>query len=147
MTGWHHWLHGHEFEWTPGVGDGQGALACCHSWGRKESDTTERLNWTELSMVTPALSASLRGLYFPSFCFSTCLCPWSKVCLSQAACSWILLLVSVRSAGFRLLCCAVNVYWVPSPIMWAASLSFCCLLSLCVLACALIPAVLHSNIF
>ena len=37
-----------EFEWTPGVSDGQGGLACCNSWGRKESDTTERLNWTEL---------------------------------------------------------------------------------------------------
>ena len=49
MAGWHHWLDGHEFEWTPGVGDGQGGLACCDSWGRKESDTTERLNWTELN--------------------------------------------------------------------------------------------------
>ena len=48
MAGWHHWLNGHEFEWTPGVGDGQGGLACCDSWGRKESDTTERLNWTEV---------------------------------------------------------------------------------------------------
>ena len=38
-----------EFEWTPGVGDGQGGLACCDSWGRKELDTTERLNWTELT--------------------------------------------------------------------------------------------------
>ena len=47
MAGWHHWLDGHEFEWTPGVGDGQGVLVCCDSWGRKESDTTERLNWTE----------------------------------------------------------------------------------------------------
>ena len=47
MAGWHHRLDGHEFEWTPGVGDGQGGLACCGSWGRKESDTTERLNWTE----------------------------------------------------------------------------------------------------
>ena len=47
MTGWHHWLDGHEFEWTPGVSDGQGGLACCDSWGHKESDTTERLNWTE----------------------------------------------------------------------------------------------------
>ena len=44
---WHHWLDGHESEWTPGVGDGQGGLACCDSWGRKESDTTERLTWTE----------------------------------------------------------------------------------------------------
>jgi len=49
MAGWHHWLDGHEFEWTPGVGDGQGGLACCDSWGYKESDTTERLNWTELN--------------------------------------------------------------------------------------------------
>jgi len=38
-----------ECKWTPGVGDGQGGLACCNSWGRKESDTTERLNWTELN--------------------------------------------------------------------------------------------------
>ena len=41
MAGWHHQLYGHEFEWTPGVGDGQGGLACCDSWRRKESDTTE----------------------------------------------------------------------------------------------------------
>ena len=46
--GWHHSLNGYEFEWTPGVGDGQGGLVCCSQWGRKESDTTERLNWTEL---------------------------------------------------------------------------------------------------
>jgi len=48
MAGWHHWLDGHEFEWTPGIGDGQGGLAYRDSWGRKESDTTEQLNWTEL---------------------------------------------------------------------------------------------------
>ena len=47
MAGWHHLLNGHEFEWTLGVGDGQGGLACCDSWGHKESDTTEQLNWTE----------------------------------------------------------------------------------------------------
>ena len=47
MAGWHQQLDGREFEWTRGVGDGQGGLACCDSWGRKESDTTERLNWTE----------------------------------------------------------------------------------------------------
>ena len=48
MAGWHHRLDGHEFEWTPGVGDGQGGLACCDSWGHKKSDMTEQLNWTEL---------------------------------------------------------------------------------------------------
>ena len=47
MAGWHHRLDGRESEWTPGVGDGQGGLACCNSWGHKESDMTERLNWTE----------------------------------------------------------------------------------------------------
>ena len=52
MAGWHHWLDGRESEWTPGVGDGQGGLACCNSWGRKESDTTEQLNWTELNRWT-----------------------------------------------------------------------------------------------
>ena len=44
MAGWHHRLNGHEFEQTFGAGDGQGSLACCSPWGRKESDTTERLN-------------------------------------------------------------------------------------------------------
>ena len=47
MAGWHHRLDGHESEWTPGVGDGQGGLACCDSWGCKESDTTEWLDWTD----------------------------------------------------------------------------------------------------
>ena len=51
MAGWHHWLDGHESEWTPGVGDRQGGLACCSSWGHKESDTTEQLNWTELKHI------------------------------------------------------------------------------------------------
>ena len=44
MAGWHRRLDGHEFGWTAGVGEGRGGLACCDSWGRKESDTTERLN-------------------------------------------------------------------------------------------------------
>ena len=47
MAGWHYWLDGRESEWTRGDGDGQGGLECCDSWGRKESDTTEQLNWTE----------------------------------------------------------------------------------------------------
>ena len=48
MAGWHHWLDAHEFEWALGFGDGQGGLACCDSWSRKELDMTEWLNWTEL---------------------------------------------------------------------------------------------------
>ena len=56
MAGWHHWLDGRESEWTPGVGDGQGGLACYDSWSRKELDTTERLNWTELIPLYTTLS-------------------------------------------------------------------------------------------
>ena len=52
MVGWHHRLDGHVFGWTPGVGDGQGVLACCSSWSCKELDMIERLNWTELNGET-----------------------------------------------------------------------------------------------
>ena len=52
MAGWHHSLNGHDFEWIPGVGDGQGGLVCCNSWGRKELYMTERLNWTELKSLS-----------------------------------------------------------------------------------------------
>ena len=55
MAGWHHRLDRHEFGSTLGVGDGQGGLACCDSWGRKESDTTERLNCTELKYIKPSV--------------------------------------------------------------------------------------------
>ena len=48
MVGWHHQFSGHGIWWTPGDGDGQGGLACCGSWGHKESD---RLNWTELTEI------------------------------------------------------------------------------------------------
>ena len=51
MAGWHHWLDGRESEWPPGVGDGQGGLACCDSCGCKESDTTEWLNWTDVTDI------------------------------------------------------------------------------------------------
>ena len=51
MVRWHHQVDGHEFEQAPGVGDGQGSLACCTLWGHKKSDTTERLNWTEAIYV------------------------------------------------------------------------------------------------
>ena len=69
MAGWHHWLDGHEFEWTPGVGDGQGGLACCDSWGRKESVMTERLDWTELKYIIDFKLESFIWFYilpFPS---------------------------------------------------------------------------------
>ena len=50
MVGWHYWLNGHGFGWPPGVGEGQGGLACCSSWGRKDLRMTELLNWTELKV-------------------------------------------------------------------------------------------------
>ena len=53
MVGWHHWLDTHESEQTLGVGDGQGSLVCCSPWGCKESDMTERLNWTEAVQQDP----------------------------------------------------------------------------------------------
>ena len=52
IAGWHHGLDGDEFEWTLGDGDGQGGLVCCNSWGCKELDMTERLNWTELKIIS-----------------------------------------------------------------------------------------------
>ena len=88
MGGWHHWLNAQEFGWTPGVGDGHGGLAWCDSWGREESDTTERLNWTGAVMVPLgvlfslqtedqglaefSLSANLHPFDFNQFM----LCPW-----------------------------------------------------------------------
>ena len=55
LVGWHYWLDGREFEQALGVSDGQGGLACCGPWGRKESDTIEQLNWTEASCGIPTL--------------------------------------------------------------------------------------------
>ena len=73
MAGLHHGLDGREFEWTLGVGDGQGGLACCDSWGWKESDTTERLNWTEHQFAKNILAvfAPLKG-YFTQAMYGSC---------------------------------------------------------------------------
>ena len=65
MAGWHHRLDGHEFGWTPGVGDGQGGLACCSSWGRKELDTTEWLNWTPIFI---AILLTIAKIWKPPKC-------------------------------------------------------------------------------
>ena len=75
MVEWHHGLNGHGSEWTPGNGGGQGGLACCDSWGRKESDTTERLDWTELNWI---LTLSTCFLSLP---FGLTVCVLSSQCV------------------------------------------------------------------
>ena len=65
-AGWHHWLDGRESEWTVRAGDGQGGLACCDSWGHKESDTTEQLN-RSVSCYNQSYLKGLKGLpWWPS---------------------------------------------------------------------------------
>ena len=84
MVGWHHRLNGHEFEQAPGVGDGQGSLVCCTLWGRKKSDTTEKLHWCSrkinISMkITSALIWVIRGvrtLVFYINNYSLLVVPW-----------------------------------------------------------------------
>ena len=77
MSGWHHWLDGSEFGWTPEAVDGQGGLACCNSWGFKESDMTEWLNWiclcapSKLCWIPDTKSyAKLTGTYVISYWLS-----------------------------------------------------------------------------
>ena len=66
MVGWHHWLSGHEFELAPEVGDGQGSLVCCSPGCHKELDTTEWLNWTELT-ENSSISQSSKEWYSVPF--------------------------------------------------------------------------------
>ena len=76
MIGWHHQLNEHKFEQTPGVGDGQGSLACYSPWGCKELDTTEWLNWTELNLD-------------------------SSLCFIKPSISHDMLCIEVKSAGWQ----------------------------------------------
>ena len=73
MVGSHHWRDGHEFEQALGIGDGQGSLACCSPWGRKESDMAEQLNWTKLMQknVLPKWWNKSSLLSVPSYFLST----------------------------------------------------------------------------
>ena len=81
MVGWHHQLDGHEFEQGPGVGDGQGSLACCSPWGQKDLDMTEWLNWTKLNCsVIPTLCD-------PQGISRTRILEWDAIPFTRA-CSW-----------------------------------------------------------
>ena len=104
MTGWHHWPNGCDSEWAPGVGDGQGGLACCGSWGCKESDSTEQLNWTELKTV-----------YMPTPC-------WLKPLCSIRALVPVSLFLSLSLSlflFFRLIPWSAEALWVHFPA-WAS---------------------------
>ena len=96
MTGWHHQLDGHEFGWTLGVCDGQGGLACCDSWGHRESDTTERLNWIfhyicTISSVPIRLLMDIR-LFVSMFWLLWIVLLWTLgcMCLFEIVFFWIL---------------------------------------------------------
>ena len=67
MVGWHHWLHGHEFEQTLGDSEGQGSLACCSPWGCKESDMTEQLNNKQLLFISNQLAGEINGVTISQF--------------------------------------------------------------------------------
>ena len=82
MAGWHHWLDERESQWTPGVGDGQGGLACCDSWDRKESDMTERMNWTELNWIMRDVDHL--------FMFISCLYSSLEKCLFRSSASFLI---------------------------------------------------------
>ena len=79
MAGWHQWLDGRESGWTPGVGDGQGGLACCDSWGRKESDTTEWLPvGSEPTWQTSMLYSDIVPLIYINETICMVICPSSR---------------------------------------------------------------------
>ena len=93
MAGWHHWLDGRESEWTPGVGDGQGGLACCDSRGRKELDTTEQLNWTELKrmcilLLNSILQMKIRAFWLIMLLTSFIFLPFFSLCSVNYWKSW-----------------------------------------------------------
>ena len=101
MVGWHHQLNWHGFGQTPGLGDGQGGLACCGLWGRKESDTTERLNWTvyymwKLLRVNPKSSHHKEKPFKFLFCtyirwwmFAILIKSFHDICKCAVLCSYI----------------------------------------------------------
>ena len=88
VVGWHHRVYGHEFEHALGVGDGQGGLVCCSPWGRRESDTTERLNWECWAGGQVGGGFSTQGWILPSVFLAGLICTSSRV----FHCSFLLLI-------------------------------------------------------
>ena len=106
IVGWHHWFNGHEFGKTLGVGDGRGGLACCDSWGRKESGTTEWLNWTELNWTEWLVMVSMFSCaYWPFVCSrfwrNVCSCPLP---ISETGCLFCCTFIWVNDDEYLLRC-------------------------------------------
>ena len=132
MAGWHYWLDGHEFEWTLGDGDGQGGLVCCNSWGSKELDMTERLNWTEQMQWKEAKKEGTERD----------LCDWHQQ--MEIPQRWKL----VKSAGNPLQICWLR--FSCSKICWVGCLGGCCgtrSLPLWLLLVALLFLLIHSYLY
>ena len=81
MVEWHHWLSRHESQQTPGDGEGQGSLACCGPWGRKESDTTEQRNWMGVRWYLPSVGLIFVSLTISDVSIFSCAC-WLFIHLS-----------------------------------------------------------------
>ena len=117
MAGWHHWLDGHESEWTPGVGDGQGGVACWDSWGHKESDMTEQLNWSELNDLGNDLDLII--------CLLALLYLFSKIVYldSLLTFDWIfgLLLLSWKHSFYTLNTRPLSIAWPANIFSWSVS--------------------------
>ena len=83
MAGWHHQLYGHEFEWTPGVGDGQGGLVCCSPWGRK--DQTRLSDCTEMNWEVSSKNLMVKAVCIFHQCWSHTQVPGSLLCKDSHA--------------------------------------------------------------
>ena len=92
MAGWHNWLNGHESQLTPGVGNGQGGLAGCDSWGHKESDTTEWLIWSDLIWMP----------FNKTYLFQLCSIKWSRNSIFPPSWDWCYALLISESWGLML---------------------------------------------
>ena len=124
-AGRHHRLDGRESEWTPGVGDGQGDLESCDSWGRKESDTTERLNWTKLNWDRIEFSKESELMSSVSGMSDTAPLPSISYCW-QSFSSTISHLSLLQSVA--LLACTLHASpWMPAVVLYYSTVRLKCL--------------------
>ena len=112
MVGWHHWLDGHAFEQAPRVGDGQRSLSCCNLWGRKESDMTEWLDWTELKALVTCKPSDFQEFFSSTDSFQK----WVKEALTSPFVALNLsfhlpILYEMVNSGFNLYLCDNYLWW------------------------------------